>query len=297
MVDIAVWHERDPAYVSLRLEDAQVRVATYFDLDRPWNSVRLSSLLGALRDECEWLLVSGGGVVSGEVWLALDSACAAARAIFTRASFPKGQERFRFMVGGRELVTKSCGPGVEGTTAADWLNALWLGLVARDRGLLLVLRDFEVEWMEIAAPRQGVLMDPYVVEWVRAWQMLLRGERGDPVAQQVLEVMRLTDPERAPVAGAELVLQVEFPSVRLLWDVVAGERTSFAGDVGTALEGHKEYFTRPVENRVRQGVGFVPWQLLGPVCAGVDSGFEVGVVSEYLPEALLFDRRGRAAGG
>ncbi|MGC5249729.1 Imm49 family immunity protein, partial [Gordonia sp. DT219] len=76
--------------------------------------------------------------------------------------------------------------------APDWLDALWLGLVARDRGLLDVLRGFEVEWMR-ASVGVGAWVEPVAVEWARAWQMLLRGERGEPVAQQVLEVMRLTD--------------------------------------------------------------------------------------------------------
>ncbi|MET3082873.1 immunity 49 family protein, partial [Gordonia polyisoprenivorans] len=92
---------------------------------------------------------------------------------------------------------------------------------------------------------------------------------------------------------AESVLQRVFPSVRLLWDVVSGSRSEFPADVRVALEGNKEYYTRPVENRVRMREGFVPWQILGPVCAAVDSGFEVGVQSQYLPDALVFDRRDR----
>ncbi|MGC5249648.1 immunity 49 family protein, partial [Gordonia sp. DT219] len=84
-----------------------------------------------------------------------------------------------------------------------------------------------------------------------------------------------------------------WPSVRLLWDVVSGSRSEFRGDVRTALEGNKEYYTRPVENRVREEEGFVPWGILGPVCAAVDSDFEVGVESQYLPAALLYERRDR----
>ncbi|MDF3285361.1 Imm49 family immunity protein [Gordonia sp. N1V] len=44
---------------------------------------------------------------------------------------------------------------------------------------------------------------------------------------------------------------------------------------------------------MRSAWGFVPWQILGPVCAAVDSGFEVGVQSQYLPAVLVFERRDR----
>ncbi|WHU48605.1 immunity 49 family protein [Gordonia sp. L191] len=210
---------------------------------------------------------------------------------FVRASLPKGERRLSFEVLGRSLETGSSGPNPR-TTASRWLGALWLGLVARDRGLLDALRDFKPEWRE-ASRSEGMRSDPYGEQWARAWQMLLRGERGEPVAQQVVEVMRLTDPELAPLAGAELVLQVDSPSVRLLWDVVSGSRSEFPADVRVALEGNKEYYTRPVEDRVRAEEGFVPWQIVGPVCAAVDSGFEVGVASQYLPAAFLYDRRDR----
>ncbi|MGC4936256.1 Imm49 family immunity protein, partial [Gordonia sp. DT30] len=98
-----------------------------------------------------------------------------------------------------------------------------------------------------ASMEAGVSFDPFHEQWALGWQMLLRGERGEPVAQQVLEVMRLTDPELAPLAGAESVLQRVWPSVRLLWDVVSGSRSEFRGDVRTAVEASKEFFTRPVE--------------------------------------------------
>ncbi|WP_366664292.1 immunity 49 family protein [Gordonia sp. i37] len=238
-----------------------------------------------------WSLVGSGGVVGEEVWSLLDAACEVSRVQFVRASLPKGERRLSFEVLGRSLETGSSGPNPR-TMAPHWLGALWLGLVARDRGLLDALRDFKPEWRE-ASREEGVWFDPYQEQWARAWQMLLRGERGEPVAQQVVEVMRLTDPELAPLAGAESVLQRVFPSVRLLWDVVSGSRSEFPGDVRVALEGNKEFFTRPVENRVRAEEGFVPWRILGPVCAAVDSDFEVGVASQYLPDALVFDRRDR----
>ncbi|UZF59160.1 immunity 49 family protein [Gordonia polyisoprenivorans] len=230
-------------------------------------------------------------MVGEEVWSLLDAACEVCRVQFVRASLPKGEHRLSFEVLGRSLETGSSGPNPR-TMAPDWLAGLWLGLVARDRGLLDALRDFKPEWRE-ASREEGVWFDPYQEQWARAWQMLLRGERGEPVAQQVVEVMRLTDPELAPLAGAESVLQRVFPSVRLLWDVVSGSRSEFPVDVRVALEGNKEFFTRPVENRVREEEGFVPWRILGPVCAAVDSGFEVGVQSQYLPDALVFDRRDR----
>ncbi|MGC5249311.1 immunity 49 family protein [Gordonia sp. DT219] len=260
-------------------------------MDRPWNSDRIHYLRDELLDVCVWSLVGSGGVVGEEVWSMLDAACEVTRVQFARASLPKGEHRLSFSVLGREFETGSSGPNPR-TTTSGWLYALWLGLVARDRGLLDVLRDFEPEW-RAASRSEGMWSDPYGEQWALAWQMLLRGERGEPVAQQVLEAMRLTDPELAPVAGAELVLQVDWPSVRLLWDVVSGSGSEFRGDVRTALEANKEYYTRPVENRVREEEGFVPWRVLGPVCAAVDSDFEVGVESQYLPAALLYERRDR----
>ena len=292
IVDVERWHEWGPEdYVERRWNEAREDVEDLLGLELPWNSDRIHDLQVELIDLCVWSLVGSGGVVGEEVWSALDAACEVCRVQFVRASLPKGEHRLSFEVLGRSLETGSSGPNPY-TMAPDWLAALWLGLVARDRGLLDVLRDFEVEWMR-ASVEEGVWFDPYQEQWARAWQMLLRGERGEPVAQQVVEVMRLTDPELAPLAGAESVLQRVFPSVRLLWDVVSGSRSEFPVDVRVALEGNKEFFTRPVENRVREEEGFVPWRILGPVCAAVDSGFEVGVQSQYLPGALVFDRRDR----
>ncbi|WHU48607.1 immunity 49 family protein [Gordonia sp. L191] len=292
MVDIAVWHDCEiEGYVQRRWDAAERGVERMFGLDFPWNSHRIHDLQDYLVDQCVWSLVGSDGVVGEEVWGLLDAACEVARVQFVRASLPKGEHRLWFEVLGNELTTKSSGPNPY-TMAPHWLGALWLGLVARDRGLLDVLRDFKPEWRE-ASREEGVWFDPYQEQWARAWQMLLRGERGEPVAQQVVEVMRLADPELAPYAGAESVLQRVFPSVRLLWDVVSGSRSEFPRDVRVALEGNKEFFTRPVEDRVRAEEGFVPWRILGPVCAAVDSGFEVGVASQYLPAAFLYDRRDR----
>ncbi|WP_279103680.1 immunity 49 family protein [Gordonia bronchialis] len=292
-MDVTVRHEVDPDYIGRRVNSAHRLVARSFELDAVWNSGRINTLMTELRDLCALSLVSSGGVTD-EVWWALDGAATAALAQFERASFPRASRRLFYTIGGHEVATGTTGPGNMYTTASDWLNALWLGLVARDSRLLEVLRDFEVEWM-VAAEDSGQSVDAFVLEWVRAWQMLLRGERGEVVARQVVRVMELTDPEVLRVAPAEVVLQLAWPSVRLLWDVVAGDGGSFAGDVRVALEGNKEFFTRPVEDRVRDPYGYLPWEVLGTVCAGVDSGFEVGVVSEYLPEGLLFDRRGRAS--
>ncbi len=292
MVDVERWHEWEPAdYVQWRIDDSRYGVERSLGSDRPWNSLRIDGLRTDLIELCVWSLVGSGGVVGEEVWSLLDAACEVCRVQFVRASLPEGEHRLSFEVLGRHLETGSSGPNPY-TMAPDWLGALWLGLVARDRGLLDALRDFKPEWRE-ASREEGVWFDPYQEQWARAWQMLLRGERGEPVAQQVVEVMRLTDPELAPLAGAESVLQRVFPSVRLLWDVVSGSRSEFPVDVRVALEGNKEFFTRPVENRVREEEGFVPWRILGPVCAAVDSGFEVGVQSQYLPGALVFDRRDR----
>ena len=292
IVDVERWHEWGPEdYVERRWNEAREDVEDLLGLGLPWNSDRIHYLQVYLLDLCVWSLVGSGGVVGEEVWSALDAACEVCRVQFVRASLPKGERRLSFEVLGRSLETGSSGPNPY-TMAPDWLGALWLGLVARDRGLLDALRDFKPEWRE-ASREEGVWFDPYQEQWARAWQMLLRGERGEPVAQQVVEVMRLTDPELAPLAGAESVLQRVFPSVRLLWDVVSGSRSEFPVDVRVALEGNKEYYTRPVENRVRAEEGFVPWRILGPVCAAVDSGFEVGVQSQYLPGALVFDRRNR----
>ncbi|GAB26098.1 hypothetical protein GOPIP_092_00160 [Gordonia polyisoprenivorans NBRC 16320 = JCM 10675] len=292
MVDIERWHDCEAdGYVQRRLVAAERGVERLLGLGLPWNSDRIHSLQNYLVNQVVWSLVGSGGVVGEEVWSLLDAACEVCRVQFVRASLPKGERRLSFEVLGRSLETGSSGPNPR-TMAPHWLGALWLGLVARDRGLLDALRDFKPEWRE-ASREEGVWFDPYQEQWARAWQMLLRGERGEPVAQQVVEVMRLTDPELAPLAGAESVLQRVFPSVRLLWDVVSGSRSEFPADVRVALEGNKEFFTRPVENRVRAEEGFVPWRILGPVCAAVDSGFEVGVQSQYLPGALVFDRRNR----
>ncbi|RPA58059.1 hypothetical protein EF294_16800 [Gordonia oryzae] len=292
IVDIERWHEWIPEdHVERRWNEAREDVEDLLGLGLPWNSDRIHYLQVYLLDLCVWSLVGSGGVVGEEVWSALDAACEVARVQFVRASLPEGEHWLSFEVLGRSLTTKSSGPNPR-TMAPHWLGALWLGLVARDRGLLDALRDFKPEWRE-ASREEGVWFDPYQEQWARAWQMLLRGERGEPVARQVVEVMRLTDPGLAPYAGAESVLQRVFPAVRLLWDVVSGSRSEFPGDVRVALEANKEYFTRPVENRVRMREGFVPWQIVGPVCAAVDSDFEVGVASQYLPAAFLYDRRDR----
>ena len=287
-MNIENWHEFDPQYVEMRLQGAREGVSHSLRSDRPWNSDRIHMLQDDLVEVCVWSLVSSGGV-SEEVWWALDGAVAAARLQFARASAPKGSRRLSEMIVGREVSTSASGPN-RYTADADWLAALWLGLVSRDVGLLDVLRDFRLEWMAESVS-EGVSFDPFHLEWARAWQMLLRGERGDTVGRQVLEVMRLTDPDLAPVAGAEFALQRVWPSVRLLWDVVSADRDGFGGDVRSALEAHTQYFTRPVDNRVRNVEGFVPWRLLGTVCAAVDSNFEVGVHSQYLPDGFLYGRQ------
>ncbi|WP_020170627.1 immunity 49 family protein [Gordonia polyisoprenivorans] len=298
IVDAERWHEWGPEdYVERRWNEAREDVEDLLGLELPWNSDRIHDLQVELIDLCVWSLVGSGGVVGEEVWSALDAACEVCRVQFVRASLPKGEHRLSFEVLGRSLETGSSGPNPY-TMGAGLVGGVVVGVGGSDRGLLDVLRDFEVEWIAGVGGARGVGLTRIRSSGARRGRCsLCRGERGEPVAQQVVEVMRLTDPELAPVAGAESVLQTEFPSVRLLWDVVSGSRSEFPVDVRVALEANKEYYTRPVENRVRMREGFVPWQILGPVCAAVDSGFEVGVQSQYLPDALVFDRRDRLRSG
>ncbi|MFI5528015.1 immunity 49 family protein [Kitasatospora sp. NPDC051853] len=93
----------------------------------------------------------------------------------------------------------------EFTGPGAWLNAFWLGVVCQEPGRLSTLSRVPEEVLR----GSGTEFDEYVYPWVAALQAFWND--GDELGDRLAEAVEGADPDRAEVAGAELMLKVLYP--------------------------------------------------------------------------------------
>ncbi|MFE6031688.1 immunity 49 family protein [Streptomyces niveus] len=113
----------------------------------------------------------------------------------------------------------------------------------------------------------------------RAWS---GGETWSPLVAAVIG----TDPQRARIAGAELMVKIIYPSLKLLQLYLRREEQAFNETLVAALTWHKEYWTAN-EARSLSGDGLVALARLAIACMASDADMRIDVESEYLPKHLL----------
>ncbi|WP_308296058.1 immunity 49 family protein [Streptomyces sp. ISL-96] len=95
-----------------------------------------------------------------------------------------------------------------------------------------------------------------------------------------------TAPEAVRPALRSAVLNLMYPPMTLLTQLVRGDQDRFTTKLAKTVEWHKDFWTRD-EERERDSDGIIALGHLALACLALDSGFSVEVESEYLPKYLL----------
>ncbi|ANH93233.1 MULTISPECIES: immunity 49 family protein [unclassified Streptomyces] len=213
-------------------------------------------------------------------WEAWVTAMQTGSALFAAATAPAGGS-VTCRIKDRERVVPATGPEAH-LNAGTWVTAFYLAMVCRANDRLRRLAEVPVSLLR----GSGAVFDEYVYAWVGALQSFWLGRRdlGDrlvaAVDETAPEVRRHTD------ADADLVSQLLYPPMMLLYRVVRHDSAAFGTALTDALRRHRAYWTAD-EGRATSADGLVALGPLAMACLAHDQGLTVEVESDYLPRALL----------
>lgn len=234
--------------------------------------------------EVEWRSVvdsSGGDPAMGEC---VSLAAAASAGLFAAAGRVEGE--VECVLRGTVHRVRAIGP-THDTGTWRWLRGFFLALTCRDRSAADTLAAVPTGLLYASEP-DG---DDYMFEWVAALGMFWRGE---PAFEAVAErALTWSDPAKLRRQDKEAAAHLLIPPIEVFLALTSGSADEFNGCLAGALEQHRDYWSRDVENRPRDPSGFIAWPLLGLACLARDRGVPVEVESEYLP--ARFVDRSRAA--
>ena len=239
--------------------------------DPEWFGMALSSAIDALNNRC-----SGDPEADKvETWEACVTAMQIGHALFVaaRATTPTvecevGHEKHVFRSG--------TGPWAD---AGNWLTAFWLACVCRERQ-----RTNDLCQVPVSLLREAGGFEEYMYAWVDALQAywLRQPDLGD----KLLAAVDATDPDVLRPASRSAVLNLMYPPMNLLTQLVRGDQDKFNTELAKTIEWHKDYWTRD-EERARDSDGLIALGPLAIASLARDSGFTIDVDSPYLPKYLL----------
>lgn len=98
--------------------------------------------------------------------------------------------------------------------------------------------------------------------------------------------MDASDPDLLRPASRGAVLNLMYPPMNLLTQLVRGDQDRFNTELAKTIEWHKDYWTGD-EERARDSDGLIALGPLAIACLARDSGFTIEVEIGYLPKYLL----------
>ncbi|MCF1596040.1 immunity 49 family protein [Streptomyces muensis] len=236
-----------------------------------WFGMALSAAIDALNNRC-----SGDPEADKvETWEACVTAMQIGHALFVaaRATTPTIECEVNH---DKHVFRSGTGPWAH---AGNWLTAFWLSCVCRERQ-----RTNDLCQVPVALLREAGGFEEYMYLWVEALQAywLRQPELGD----KLLAAVDATDPDALRPASRSAVLNLMYPPMNLLTQLVRGDHNKFNTELAKTVEWHKDYWTRDQE-RARDSDGLIALGPLAIACLARDSGFTIDVESPYLPECLL----------
>jgi immunity protein 49 of polymorphic toxin system len=262
--------ERAVARLTARLHEAREDIET----DRRGPGFALERSYLEFAERC----VADGRGAENDTWSAMVRALQAGAALFSLATRPQG-EQVEFHYGDDLIRRPATGPTVD-SGPAEWLQAMYLAIVARDPARIDLLASVPVGLLRACAPRQN----EYLFAWVRALQAFVRGEAG--VVESVLAAMRGTE-NLTPSTVPELVTAIDLPPMAAFYEFTQGDQAKFTESLTTSLDLHKRNWT----TEPRSSTGVVALAPLAVACLARDAGMLIEVESDYLPRDLLVGAR------
>jgi hypothetical protein len=215
---------------------------------------------------------------SVDTWNVVALAMQASSAMFAAANQPEGTEFVEARI--RDEVYRIPAQRTYDVNPFDWLRAMWLGMICRERPRIDELATVSVEVLT----HESVPYDQFMFDWVRALQVYWRQEDG--LIDMLLRAMQGTDPAALQHIDEEFVLHLHYPPMELFYLLTQREDAKFNESLAKALELHKRYWSATEERR-KEEYGFVAWGPLAIACLALDAGVTIEVESEYLPANLL----------
>lgn len=163
--------------------------------------------------------------------------------------------------------------------ANSWVHAFAMALTVRDEALLDTLCSLDPAVLR----RSPTECDEFVFTLVDALRALHR--RSTDTSALLLEALRQTASENLVVAP-DWALDIAVPFIDMIFRLLDRDQTGFDAALMKALERHRAYYLR-FPDWVTDPRGFIARLPLAAACLAVDSGFEVRVKTEYLPEVIL----------
>ncbi|MFI8756168.1 immunity 49 family protein [Streptomyces sp. NPDC058319] len=212
-------------------------------------------------------------------WEAWVTAMQVGSALFASGTAAEGPVPCRIGSRGEVKQLPATGPQ-DYLHAGNWLTSFYLAVICRENDRVDRLAHVPVSFLRAS----GGEFDDYIYAWVETLQHLWFGRRA--VWDTLITAIDGTDPQRAPIAGPELMLKILYPPLDLFQRYLRREPEQFNTALTDALTWHKEYWTAN-EARSLSGEGLVALAPLAIACMAYDADMPVEVESDYLPRALL----------
>lgn len=269
-------HDIDLVWADQRAAGIAKNTQTFIDLvargPRALNSVKSRTLMAA-----QYRTAGDPTATWLPTWESIVLTMQASSAVFVSALAADGAAEFRLR---DENWRVPSGAGPVSPDAGDWLQALWLTMICRERSRVELLASVPEELLRAS----GSVYDEYIYDWVRALQLYWRGEDG--LVDALLAAMEGTEPGTLRVAAPELVLELLYPPIELFYRLAQRDEAGFNDSLVSALELHQRFWTKD-EDRRTDPDGYFSLPLLAIAALATDIGMTVDVESEYLPKALL----------
>ncbi|MEU7316528.1 immunity 49 family protein [Streptomyces sp. NPDC007083] len=164
----------------------------------------------------------------------------------------------------------------------NWLDAFWLSIATRDLKRMTRLADFPLD--STRQEGEGIEVDAFQYSWADTLQTWWAERPG--LVEKLTATLEESHPDRAVIAGAEMVDRILYPPIRLFYCYLRQDREQFQEALVEALEFHKQYWTAD-EDRTQDLGGTVALGPLAMACLAFDADWDIEVESEYLPHFLL----------
>jgi hypothetical protein len=163
----------------------------------------------------------------------------------------------------------------------NWCEGFFLAAICRETGALDTLSGVPPERLRASSTRA----EDYAYLFADALRSYWQRE-GDAPAR-LLEALKATDPDRLPAAARDYVLSVVVPQMEMLYRLMLQEADDFNAALRKALEGHKSYWSKSVENRNKEASAFIAVGPTGLASFAHDAGMKIEVESDYMPKPLV----------
>jgi hypothetical protein len=273
-------HDIDGDFAAVRASEAAEDLPDFIELAKRKPSA-IRSVMQVSLDEAELHCATDPEAAWIDTWDAFARALQAGSAVFVVASQSEGEVEFRL---DDEVVRVAAAGSSLQNDPLTWLDALYLAMIFRDQDRINFLARVPVDLLR----GSGVDYDEYVYSVVRMWQGYWTGAAD--VVDLVLEAMRAADPDSVTHSTPQSVLQIHFPIIETFYQFILRDEAKFNEALGNALTLHREFWTKD-EASARSPRGFVALGLLALAGHAKDMGLTIDVVSEYLPEIMLYGNR------